>query len=98
MYPSSFRTWAIEDFSFEAGIATDSFSDICALRMRVSMSEIGSLILMQFSPASLESPAGLDDARDFPAHRDFAKLVAPQTEFPVRAARASGKRAAVAHP
>src|SRR5688500_1040360 len=66
--------------------------------MRVSMSEIGSLILMQFSPASLDSPAGLDDAGDFPAHRDFAKLVAAQTELPVRPARASGQSTTIAHP
>ena len=39
-------------FSFDDGIATLGFSTICALRMRVSISAIGSLMLMNQTPTS----------------------------------------------
>src|SRR5665811_885300 len=75
------------------GIATDSFSASCALRMRVSISAIGSLILM----LCLLSPACFGHARDFAPHGDLAQLVAPQAELAVHAARAPRELAAVAH-
>src|SRR5215467_13424821 len=76
------------------GITTDVFSDACALRMRVSMSATGSLMLMH----SLRLPAGLDDARNLAAQRDVAQLVARQTELAEHAARAAGEGTAVAQP
>src|SRR5512135_3702262 len=70
---------------------TVAFSAICALRMRVNMSEIGSLMLI-VSPL----PACLDHTGDFAAHRVFAQLAATQAEFAERAARTPRQRTAVA--
>src|SRR5487761_1959889 len=81
-------------FTRDDGIATDSFSASCALRMRVSISAIGSLMLM----LCLLSPAGFGHAGDFAAHGDLAQLVAPQAELAVHAARAARQFAAVPHP
>src|SRR5438034_11573863 len=78
-------------FTFDAGTSTLTFSVACALRMRVSMSAMGSLMLM-----SSLLPAGLDHAGDLPAHRDLADLVAREAELAERAARAAGHGAAVA--
>src|SRR5512142_1974736 len=78
----------------DEGIATDSFSASCALRMRVSISAIGSLMLM----LCLLSPAGFGHAGDFTAHGDVAQLVSPQAELAVDPARAAGQLAAVTHP
>src|SRR3990172_8005828 len=78
----------------DEGIATDSFSASCALRMRVSISAIGSLMLM----LCLLSPAGFGHAGNFAAHGDLAQLVAPQAKLAVHAARAPRQLAAVAHP
>src|SRR6266480_956702 len=47
MYPSSFSTWAMEILSFEDGTPTAVFPTIWALRMRVSMSAMGSVMLMR---------------------------------------------------
>src|SRR5688572_1226062 len=66
--------------------------------MRVSMSEIGSLMLMQFSPAYRRLPARLDDARDLAAHGDLAQLVAREAELAKSAARTSRQGTAVPHP
>src|SRR5690242_12673357 len=110
-------------FTLEDGIATVAFSVICALRMRVSMSAMGSVMFIytfpQF-PVSREgpprptcplggqrarrslrawgpsSPAGLDDAGNFAAHRELAQLVAAEAELAIHAARPAGERAAVA--
>src|SRR5688572_13806493 len=59
--------------------------------MRVSMSAIGSLMLMRLS-----LPTGLDHARHFAGHDEVAKLAAPEAELAVDAARPAGDRAAVA--
>src|SRR6185503_9861133 len=80
-------------FTLDEGIATVARSISCALRMRVSMSAMGSVMLMRHL-----SPARLDDAGDLPAHRVLAQLVAAQAEFAVVAARTTGQRAAVAQP
>src|SRR3990170_569994 len=66
----------------------------CALRIRVSMSEMGSVMLMR----GLLLPARLDHAGDFPAHGDLAQLVTPQPELAVHATRPPGQRAAVTKP
>src|SRR5207245_11644969 len=59
--------------------------------MRVSMSAIGSCMLIGFS-----SPARFDDAGDFAAQGEVAQLVATQAELAIHAARTPGERAAVA--
>src|ERR1700682_4124704 len=80
-------------FTFDAGTMTLTFSVACALRMRVSMSAMGSLMLID-----VLLPARLDHSRDLATHGDLADLVAPQTELAERAARAPGHGAAVAQP
>src|SRR6185312_11161935 len=80
-------------FSFEQGMPTSTCPTIWALRMRVSMSAIGSVMLIAAS-----SPARLDDAGHLAAQRELAQLVAPQAELLVDAPRAARQRAAVAQP
>src|SRR3954469_3250970 len=80
-------------FTFDAGTNTLTFSVACALRMRVNMSAMGSLMLIV-----LLLPARLDHAGDLAAHRDLADLVAREAELAERAARAAGHGAAVAQP
>src|SRR5688572_32867036 len=77
--------------TLDAGMTTLTFSVACALRMRVSMSAMGSLMLM----ISL-LPARLDHAGDLAAHRDLADLVAREPELAERSARPPGDGAAVA--
>src|SRR5512132_2470065 len=83
-------------FTFDEGIATTASSRICALRMRVSMSAMGSVMLMR-SPRK-QLPARLDDAGDLAAHRVFAQFVAAEPELAEKAARTAGDRAPVAQP
>src|SRR5512147_1626391 len=78
---------------FEAGIWTSTWPMTCALRMRVSMSAIGSLMLMRFS-----LPARLDHAGHLALEREVAQLAARNAELAVHAPRASGEGAAVAQP
>src|SRR3954463_13617566 len=73
MYPSSFRRRAISTFIFEVGIVTCSCSALLALRMRESMSAIGSV--------SIGSPARLGHARDRTLVRELAQADAAQAEF-----------------
>src|SRR3982751_71241 len=80
-------------FTFDAGTSTLTFSVACALRMRVSMSAMGSLMLM----ISL-LPARLDHAGDLPAHRDLADLVAGEAELAEGPAGTAGDGAAIAKP
>src|ERR1051325_930318 len=80
-------------FTFDAGTRTLAFSVACALRMRVSMSAMGSLMLI-----SCLLPARLDHSGDLAAHRDLADLVAREAELAERAARAARHGAAVAQP
>src|SRR5215472_16192941 len=93
MYPSSFRTLAIATLTPDDGMWTVAFSASCALRMRVSMSAIGSVMLICDS-----LPARLDDARDLAAHRDLAQLVAAEPELSEHAPWTPGQRAAIAQP
>src|ERR1019366_1285930 len=62
MKPSRSRIAARDSFSFEPGIFTVSNCARFALRRRVSMSAIGSVIVIVAPP----SPAGLGHARDLP--------------------------------
>src|SRR5262245_58298790 len=59
--------------------------------MRVSMSEIGSVML-------IASPARLAEARDLAAHRGLAELRATQPELAVVTARAARDCATIAQP
>src|SRR5262249_42819173 len=68
-----------------------------ALRMRVSMSAMGSLMLISvYSYRRLGLPAGLDHARDVALEGELADLVARQAELAERAPRAARQVAAVA--
>src|SRR3982074_122965 len=62
--------------------------------MRVSMSPIGSLIVI----AGLPSPARFEHAGDLPGRGELANRDARQFELAVDAARPAGQRTAVAHP
>src|SRR4029450_1219094 len=81
--------------TFDDGITTTVCSTICALRMRVSMSAIGSVMLMLY-PLGPLLPACLDDARHFAAHGEGPQLVAAEAELAEIAARAAGNRTSVA--
>src|SRR5262245_11247271 len=61
--------------------------------MRVSMSEIGSVILIA---ASL--PAGLPNTRNVAAHRSLAKFLSRQAELAIDAMRPARQRAPVPQP
>src|SRR3954462_4908316 len=78
---------------FDDGTETVAFDTICALRMRVSRSAMGSLMLMKLL---LALPAGLDHAGDVACEGELADLVAGQPELAERAARAARDAAAVA--
>src|SRR3954467_9871654 len=78
----------------DAGIETSEWPTICALRMRVSMSAIGSCMLMLLSlPSSL--PTCLDDSRHLALEGKVAQLVAREAKLAIHAARTAGQRAAV---
>src|SRR6266568_1327324 len=64
-----------------------------ALRMRVSISAMGSVMLMR---GTLLLPARLDQSRDLTAQRDLAQLVASQSELAKDPARPAGQPAAIA--
>src|SRR3990167_3344001 len=83
----------MDTFSLDAGITVSVCPTIWALRIRTSMSAIGSLMLIRFS-----LPARLDHARHFAAQRELPQLVAAEAELAVGAARPAGQRAAVAQP
>src|SRR2546427_11843092 len=72
---------------------TAVFPTIWALRMRVSISAMGSVMLIA---GSLLLPARLDQSRDLPAQRDFAQLVAPQSELAKDPARPACQPATIA--
>src|SRR5579875_2655354 len=81
MYPSSLSRRAISTFIFDEGIVARSCSALLALRMRVSMSAIGSV--------SIRSPARLRHARDRTLMRELAQADAAQAEFLEHGTRAS---------
>src|SRR5918992_2002898 len=82
-------------FSLEAGIATSVCPTSWALRMRTSMSAIGSLMLMRI-PLPSFLPTRLDHARHLAAQGEIAQLVARQAELAEHAARPAGEGTAVA--
>src|ERR1035441_6119956 len=76
MKPSRSRMPARDSFSLEPGIFTESNWALFALRMRVSMSAMGSVIVMGAPP----SPARLGHAGDLPRvdHRAQADPAQPE--------------------
>src|SRR5690606_33828945 len=75
MKPSDWSTSSTRPRRVEAGVETEFLRRICALRMRVSISPIGSEKLM----SNVSLPARLDQARDLTqvaqlAQRDTAQL------------------------
>src|SRR3982074_2437567 len=91
MNPSVFRIFAISIFSRDAGIRTDSWPAAVALRMRVSMSAIGSLM---FTRRLL--PTRLYDARQIAFERVQTETDAAQAELPDKPARTPTQHAPVA--
>src|SRR3954447_24330658 len=75
MKPSDFRTFATAYLRVECGISTRSWRARAPLRMRESMSEMGSVIM--------GSPARLDHAGDFAAKGVEPQANAAQLELAV---------------
>src|ERR1700683_5291725 len=88
MNPSPFRTPARCSLRLEWGISARSWRASAALRMRVSMSAIGSVII--------GSPARLDHAGDLAPEREHAKANTAKLELPVVAPAATANLAAAA--
>src|SRR6476659_1446381 len=88
MYPSSLRRRAISTFIRELGMVACSCSALLALRMRVSMSAIGSV-----STSSL-LPTGLRHAGDRALVRELAQANAAEAELLEHRARAAALVAA----
>src|SRR5918997_6753177 len=82
MYPSSWSRRAMSSLRREVGISAVSCSALLALRMRVSMSAIGSVSIRA------PSPAGLRHARDLPLVRELAQADPAETELAIDGARA----------
>src|SRR5215469_12319073 len=80
-------------FRREESSCTSLLPAVCPLRMRVSRSEMGSVMLMR-----RPSPARLGEARNLAAARDLADLHPRQTELAIYPARAPGDGAAFALP
>src|SRR6516162_3380346 len=80
-------------FRFEEARCTSLLPAVWPLRIRVSRSAIGSVMLMR-----RPSPARLGKARDLAAAGDLADLDARQSELAIHTARAPGDRAALALP
>src|ERR1700730_12208932 len=92
MKPSSLSTWAMRCFIFVAGMSTTGRSMRLALRMRVSMSAIGSVIIA----ASPSSPAGLLDAGDQPVGGHVPEADPADAELAVVGPRPAAQLAAQA--
>src|SRR5579883_87258 len=81
MKPSSSSTRASATLSLVAGISTSGRSISLALRMRVSMSAIGSVIMAVSSLSRL--PGCLADARDHPVARKLTETNPAAAELAV---------------
>src|SRR3990172_216095 len=81
MKPSSLRMRAISHFSRLPGTSTWSFRAPFALRMRVSMSAIVSVITPPIPASSPGSPAGLDHAGDLAPVRQLPQADAAEAEL-----------------
>src|SRR5262245_15599421 len=97
---------AISAFSRDAGMSTRVCLAVTALRIRVSISAIGSVIVFVLSSSQLTVhssqwsqnclPTALGHARHVAFERQLAKAEAAQRELPQVAARAAAQAAAVA--
>src|SRR6185436_1395973 len=98
MKPSDLRMRAISTLSFDAGISTRSWRDVIPLRIRVSISAIGSVIDIRVTPVigREELPARLRHAGDVAPERELAEADAAELELPQKPARTSALPAAVA--
>src|SRR5262245_14747176 len=91
MKPSAFSTRAMSTLMREFGTTTVSWRATCALRMRVSMSAIGSEMFMGRYPL----PARLHDAGELAVERQLPEADAAEAKLPHEGARAAALVAAV---
>src|ERR671934_584648 len=91
MNPSALRISAIRTFSRDEGTSTFSCSARLALRTRVSMSAMGSLLIGG-------SPARLDHARDLAPEGVLAEAEAAHPELPEVPPRPAAEPAAAIRP
>src|ERR1700757_4841494 len=84
--PSSESTSAMRCLIFDDGICTFALRERIALRMRVSISAIGSVI---------SSPARLHDARDVAPERQLTEAHTAEPELPHERARPPAQRTTV---
>src|ERR1700681_269314 len=105
----SFRIFAISTFSFESGMSTRRCFAPQALRMRVSISAIGSVILIKSSSSVLPYPvagtrrnewlpARLANARDVTRQRLLSETDSAKPELSQESARPSAPQATVMLP
>src|ERR1017187_4327357 len=87
---------AISVFSLEAGTSTLGWRALMALRTRVSMSAMGSLVILALQRFLWVSPARLRDAGDLPVQRQLAEAQPADAELAQKSARPSAAPAAVA--
>src|SRR5437762_54906 len=96
MKPSSFKTWAMRCFATVYGISTAGDSMRLALRIRVSMSAIGSVImavsLLDFTLRAL--PTRFSHAADQTARRHVAEANAANAELAIHRPRPAAQTAA----
>src|SRR5438477_3208419 len=78
--------FATASFNFDEGIGTSSWNAVLALRMRVSMSAIGSVIVTARRPPS---PGALRHAGNLARVRHLAQAQAAEAEVAVHRARAA---------
>src|SRR6056297_3653651 len=91
MYPSAFSTSASATFCFDEGITTWSCIAVFALRTRVSMSAMGSVIMMDRSPFS---PRALGQARDLAGMGELSQADPAEAELAVHGTRTAAAAAA----
>src|SRR6185437_4442120 len=99
MKPSSSSTLASATFRFVAAISTNGRSISFALRMRVSMSAIGSVIIARvpnWEAGPMELPGRFADAGNQAVGGHFAEADAADAELAVDGAAAAAQLAAVA--
>src|SRR5207302_9799922 len=89
MKPSSLSTWAMRCFIWVPGMSTTGRSMRLALRMRVSMSAIGSVIM-----ALILSPTRFLDAGDQPVAGHVAEADAADAELAIHGAGPAAQPAA----
>src|SRR5579862_6685192 len=86
---------AISVFNLEAGTSTLGWRAPMALRTRVSMSAIGSLVIPALQLFLSVSPAGLDHTGDLPVQRQLAETQPADAELAQKSAGPAAAPAAV---